>query len=90
MELPRDRLSGRLRFDAIQKAPIIKERKVYPKRSFCETIVQMFILSVEVTAFIVDDQKNLYEGVIYPRETRRTRGATERSVEWSSKVWIQI
>ena len=51
MELPKDRLSGRLRFG------------FKPKR-------------------FSDEMKG--------ELTRRTRGATERSVEWSSKVLIQI
>ena len=36
VEIPRDRLSGRLRFDANLKVLIAKERKAYPKRLFCE------------------------------------------------------
>ena len=47
MEIPRDRLSGRLRFDANLKVLIAKERKAYPKRLFCETVVQKLILSVK-------------------------------------------
>ena len=47
MEIPRDRLSGRLRFDANLKVLIAKERKAYPKRLFCETVVQKLVLSVE-------------------------------------------
>ena len=47
VEIPRDRLSGRLRFDANLKVLIAKERKAYPKRLFCETVVQKLVLSVE-------------------------------------------
>ena len=47
VEIPRDRLSGRLRFDANLKVLIAKERKAYPKCLFCETVVQKLVLSVE-------------------------------------------
>jgi hypothetical protein len=53
--------------------------KSLPKHSICETVVQK--LTFKPKSFSDEMKGEL---------TRRARGATERSVEWSSKVWIQI